>query len=336
MASDSCPICGTPLAGPPGLLLSAPQPTYECRRCGPVMLLSHANEQFRELREDRKFDPEVDKAKADAFSHFVRRSWNGNRGTHFGMRADQIETHLRNSELPAPAEQADNLVVWLGGELTKRSDPSGSVLVATDILASIIGARGTNAAVSYIVQQSDDRGRGWLYRANVGGQGVSLQLTLNGWQRFHDLRRAKTESFRAFMAMQFDDASLIAFRECFQPAAKDAGFDLRLVTDGQGAGLIDHHIQVAIRASRFVVADLTAGNRGAYWEAGFAEGIGHPVIYTCREDAFRSPSKDTRPHFDTEHHNTILWAPENYAQARQRLADVIRSTFPSEATMVDT
>jgi nucleoside 2-deoxyribosyltransferase len=45
---------------------------------------------------------------------------------------------------------------------------------------------------------------------------------------------------------------------------------------------IDDQMRVALRTSRFVVADLTRGNRGAYWEAGFAEGLGRPVIYTCR------------------------------------------------------
>ena len=40
-------------------------------------------------------------------------------------------------------------------------------------------------------------------------------------------------------------------------------------------------MRVQIRASRFVICDLTHGNRGAYWEAGFAEGIGRPVIFVC-------------------------------------------------------
>jgi len=32
-------------------------------------------------------------------------------------------------------------------------------------------------------------------------------------------------------------------------------------------------MRLEIRRSRFAVVDLTHGNRGAYWEAGFAEGL---------------------------------------------------------------
>ena len=32
---------------------------------------------------------------------------------------------------------------------------------------------------------------------------------------------------------------------------------------------------------------FTHGDPGAYWEAGFAEGLGKPVIYTCEKDDFR-------------------------------------------------
>ena len=52
------------------------------------------------------------------------------------------------------------------------------------------------------------------------------------------------------------------------------------------AGLIDDRLRVEIRTSRFLIADLTHENAGAYWEAGFAEGLGKPVIYTCEKSKF--------------------------------------------------
>lgn len=45
-----------------------------------------------------------------------------------------------------------------------------------------------------------------------------------------------------------------------------------------------------------LIADLTHGNRGAFWEAGYAEGLGKPVIYTCEASKF-----DEQSHFDTKH-----------------------------------
>jgi nucleoside 2-deoxyribosyltransferase len=76
-----------------------------------------------------------------------------------------------------------------------------------------------------------------------------------------------------------------------------------------------------------VIADLTHDNNGAYWEAGFAEGLGRPVIYTCRKQKWDA----TKSHFDTSHLNTIIWDPI----WDTRLTATIRATLPGEAKMTD-
>jgi hypothetical protein len=134
------------------------------------------------------------------------------------------------------------------------------------------------------------------------------------------------------MAMKFGDALLdTAYRECFKHAVARTGFELRRLDEGQPAGLIDNQLRVAIRASRFLIADLTHGNNGAYWEAGFAEGLGKPVIYTCEEGHFAS----ARTHFDTNHHLTIRWSADDLRAAADELAATIRNTLPAEATLTD-
>jgi nucleoside 2-deoxyribosyltransferase len=65
-----------------------------------------------------------------------------------------------------------------------------------------------------------------------------------------------------------------------------------------------------IRMCRFLIADLTCGNQGAYWEAGYAEGLGKPVIYTCNKSYFDKEGT----HFDTNHHQTVLWDPARLEQ----------------------
>lgn len=82
-----------------------------------------------------------------------------------------------------------------------------------------------------------------------------------------------------------------------------------------------------------MIADLTHQNRGAYWEAGFAEGLGKPVIYTCRKDVFEDKTKGT--HFDTNHHLTVVWEPDNLDDAVERLKATIRATLPDEAKLGD-
>jgi len=138
--------------------------------------------------------------------------------------------------------------------------------------------------------------------------------------------------------MQFGDEELnLAVENSFKPAVTLAGFELRLLYDGQPAGLIDDQLRVRLRTSRFVIADLTHANNGAYWEAGFAEGLGRPVIYTCRKKEWNEFDEDGRRkvHFDTNHLVTIIWDPADLADATKRLTATIRATLPGEAKMSD-
>jgi len=154
---------------------------------------------------------------------------------------------------------------------------------------------------------------------------------MKGWQRYEALKRAESESRTAFMAMKFDDEMDRVVANCFKPAVAKTGFELRLLTDRQPAGSIDDQLRVALRTSRFVIADLTHANNGAYWEAGFAEGLGRPVIYTCR----RKEWEEAKTHFDTNHLNTIIWDPGNLDDATNHLTATIRATLPAEAKMTD-
>ena len=114
-------------------------------------------------------------------------------------------------------------------------------------------------------------------------------------------------------------------------AIREAGFDLIRLDERPPAGLIDNRLRVEIRACAFLVADLTDRNAGAYWEAGFAEALGKPVIYMCREDVFREKAT----HFDTNHSHTIVWNPEEPEKTAESLKATIRATLPEEAVQSD-
>jgi nucleoside 2-deoxyribosyltransferase len=133
------------------------------------------------------------------------------------------------------------------------------------------------------------------------------------------------------MAMQYGDALLDrVYGECFKPAVERAGFSLFRLDERPEAGLIDNRMRVDIRASRFLIADITNRNPGAYWEAGFAEGLGKPVIYTCERSRFSE-----HKHFDVEHHYHVLWDADKLDAAQDELATAIRATLPSEARISD-
>ena len=69
-----------------------------------------------------------------------------------------------------------------------------------------------------------------------------------------------------------------------KPTAKNGtGYGLVDMREVAQSGVIDNIMRVRIRDSAFVIADLTHDNRGAYWEAGYAEDLEKPIIYICEK-----------------------------------------------------
>jgi len=80
-----------------------------------------------------------------------------------------------------------------------------------------------------------------------------------------------------------------------------------------------------------VTAALTHGNLGAYWESGFAEALGRPVILTCNAVKWQAE----KTHFDTNHMTTIIWDPAKPTGAANLLTATIRASLPDDAKMSD-
>ena len=115
------------------------------------------------------------------------------------------------------------------------------------------------------------------------------------------------------------------FDRCLRDAVAQTGYELRTVT--QKAGHIDAIIEDEIRRCRFLIADLTDANAGAYWEAGLAEGLRKDVIYICR--------KGVQTHFDTDHRQTVRWDLAELDETATRLKAVIRNTLLGDANQED-
>ena len=75
-----------------------------------------------------------------------------------------------------------------------------------------------------------------------------------------------------------------------------------------------------IRQAKFVIAELTGHNNGAYYEAGYALGQGKEVIQLCKEETF-----GTDGHFDVQQINTICWKDEE--DLKLRLVNRIKATI---------
>ncbi len=119
--------------------------------------------------------------------------------------------------------------------------------------------------------------------------------------------------------MWFADEMAEVYKRGIKPAIEDTGFEPRQMQFVQHNNKICDEIVAEIRKSRFVVADFTGQRGGVYFEAGFAMGLGIPVIWTVRNDQIE------QVHFDTRQYNHIVYdTPEDL---KQKLCNRIRATI---------
>ena len=315
--SANCPVCSTEMFEEVHDVFETGGKIYSCPNCGCFKLDPRGQSLVAKIASN---SPE----QLPLLSYSIRRM--NYRTECPSVSKELIEEILRNSHLPSPAEQVENLLLWLGENLSFFGQ---RIRIIPQKHTAVIGAASLEN-FSIVGQELIDSG---LFKGSAAsGPSFSGTLTLEGWQKYEELRRGRSTSRKGFMAMAYDHEELDAvFRNCFKPAVAAAGFDLRRLDESPSAGLIDNRLRVEIRTSLFVVADLTGDNLGAYWEAGYAEGLGKPVIYTCEKSYFN----EHKTHFDTNHHHTVFWDPDKLDDAAAALTVTIRATLPSEAIMED-
>ncbi|MBI2435489.1 MAG: hypothetical protein HYV26_21765 [Candidatus Hydrogenedentes bacterium] len=292
------------------MLFTRPGGQFDCPNCGKFFISDSALALCQHLTEKEQA----------ALSHFI---WRGQRESGgFEVESAHVEA-AKGLALPDPAQQLDLLILFYG---QNQKSPGSLIELGANNLRAKIGSI-SYEDTEYIFDAAQRMG---LVERLGPPRSCNGRLTISGWRQFHELQRGAGKSSTAFMAMPFGNPDLTQMVDAvFRPAVAEAGFCLKRVDDEPKAGLIDNKIRIDIRLSRLVIADLTNGNHGAYWEAGYAEGLGKPVIYTCNRDYF----DENRTHFDTNHCQTVLWDAKNPAKAAEALKATIRATLPLEATM---
>lgn len=154
-------------------------------------------------------------------------------------------------------------------------------------------------------------------------QFMDVSITVKGYGRLAELESVVVASSQAFVAMWFDASLDPAFEEAIEPAIKHAGYTALRMDNTDFLGNIPDKILAEIRRSRFIVADFTQGDEGncggVYYEAGFARGLGIPVISTCCKDTIGDV------HFDVSQDNHILW--ETPVELKERLTNRIAAVI---------
>ncbi len=145
-----------------------------------------------------------------------------------------------------------------------------------------------------------------------GWEEIEHVPTLDSPYAFVAMSYAKDSKYGPLLAEAYEQVIMVAVEQ-------DAGYEAIRVDQQQFLGDIVFEIVARIRESRFVVADVTEHKNGVYFEAGYAMGVGLPVIWTCHKDDM------SQAHFDTSHMNHIVW--DGVAALRSALATRILATI---------
>jgi hypothetical protein len=167
--------------------------------------------------------------------------------------------------------------------------------------------------------------RGWIEggRKALGSSDPErpprFKVTVEGWEALDPGFGGGVPGV-CFVAMSFAPELRPAFDDGIRQAVEtDCRMEALRVDNIEHNDKIDDFIIAGIRRAQCLVADVTLQRPGVYYEAGFATGLGRPVIWCCRQNDLDNV------HFDTRQFNHIVWTDP--AELRVRLTARIRSTM---------
>lgn len=128
-----------------------------------------------------------------------------------------------------------------------------------------------------------------------------ITLMPSAYARIDEIQRNTANGKNVLVAMSFNNTEKL--REAIRKGIHSAGYIAIFIDEVQHNELITPELLKHIKDSKFVVVDLTHQNNGAYFEEGYAMGLGKPVIQLCK--------RGVQLHFDIAQKNTIMWATED-------------------------
>jgi hypothetical protein len=226
------------------------------------------------------------------------------------LTLEDIETILDSMSVPSdPLEAIDLLLKYLYRKASKADE---YVYLNLVLDYPILFAKDADEFQYYLQKALELK---YIERA-----GDNYRPDTEGWRRLIDLRKEERKSDQAFVAMWFDPSLDEVWENGFKLALKETGYNPIRVDLTEHNEKICDRIIAEIRKSGLVIADFTGQRGGVYFEAGFAMGLGTPVIWTCRDTDVE------KLHFDTRQYNHIVWSDS--ADLKKKLVNRIEATLP--------
>lgn len=163
------------------------------------------------------------------------------------------------------------------------------------------------------------------------GNKSEINILPEGWERIDGLQLDDSNNKNAFVSMAFNEDTKNT-RECINEAIINAGYTPIIIDELIHNKQIIPEMLRLIRESRFLILDITDPNYGAYYEAGYALGLGKEVIVGCSEEIFnreyvtageKKMKKYLKPHFDIAQKQILVW--KDLDEYKERLEEWIKA-----------
>ena len=288
-SSGLCPICFSSAASLP-IERGSGEPYYvsywhrwECPVCGKALI-----DEGAKIELDEKHRKGSNNYKISAFTR--QRSLDEGQAvlivSHFPPRRFDYMIALHEVEEQFPKQVRDRLDRALTN-LAKRSDFVGEWVKTAD--------------TDYPLYYADNAGTARFFRETLCLDGLisgpcpqtegpfgAFRVTCKGLDRIAELERGIIghKPRQAFVAMWFNEEMKGIRNDGLLKAIEDAGYDPCIIDKLNFLEDIDDRAMAEIRSSRFMVVDFSGIRPSVYFEAGFAEALGIPMIFTCRNTDF--------------------------------------------------
>lgn len=160
---------------------------------------------------------------------------------------------------------------------------------------------------------------------------VCVCLLVDGWKRVDEMQQNLSNNKDVFVSMAFNSGTFDT-REAIRNGIINAGYSPEFIDE------IIHNRQIVpemfrlIRECRFLILDISDPNYGAYYEAGYALGLGKEVIICCSREMFNKEfvteeekkyAKYLKPHFDIAQKQILVW--DDYEDLTKKLEEWIKA-----------
>ncbi|WP_217351867.1 hypothetical protein [Ruegeria sp. HKCCD8929] len=195
---------------------------------------------------------------------------------------------------------------------------------------------GEREEISLLINEANQQGHIQLFQPKE----QVFRLSYTGHLYASELGVTLSKSDKIFVAMWFGShEQTTLYHDAIAPAIQNAGYLPVRIDNTEHNEKIDDQIIAEIRKSKAVIVDLTCGlakpegwstselvgspRGGVFYEAGFAKGLGLPVIWTVKADI---ADVENVVHFDIRQFNQIRWNAD-LNEFREKLLYRIEATL---------